>query len=193
MTEAKKKGTKNNGPLGNKDIIALAWRITGGTKNRLKSFDCFLALAITLLCMPAWTKPGWWEMPISIMPSFLGFTLGGFAIFLGFGSDSFKTFIANSDHEKSEYLSVSSSFLIFVIFQIISLIYSIIAKSLFFPAPLFLSFINYFSSYINPIFWFLGFFIFIYSILLGLKSALRIFRVSRWYNDFLLIEEQERK
>jgi len=99
MIEAKEKKSKTHGPLGNKDIIALAWRITGGTKKRLKSFDSILALIITLLCMPAWTKPGWWEMPISIMPSFLGFTLGGFAIFLGFGSDSFKTFIANSDHE----------------------------------------------------------------------------------------------
>ncbi len=182
-----------NGPLSNAKIIALAWRITGGTKNKIKSYDFYLSIIITITCFPVWIRPGWWDITLSIMPSFLGFTLGGFAIFLGFGSDRFKTFISNNNHEKSEYLSVSSSFLIFVIFQILALLYAIISKSLFYPPPKKLEFIIQISEYLNPFFWCIGFFILIYSIFMGLRAALRIFRVSRWYNDFLVFEESSKE
>ena len=192
MNEGKLNKLPKNGPLSNRKIIILAWSITGGLREKYKSPDVYVALLITCICFPAWIRAGWWDMPLGIVPSLLGFTLSGFAIFLGFGSDTFKSFISNEDHNRSEYLSVSSSFLIFVIFQVVALLYAIIAKSLYFPPPNFLKFIEKISDYINPVFWFLGFFLMIYSIVLGYRAALRIFRVSRWYNDFLVFEEEQK-
>lgn len=192
MSEGKSNSPSNNGPLSNRKIIILAWGITGGLKEKYKSPDIYVALFITLVCFPAWIRAGWWDMPLGIVPSLLGFTLSGFAIFLGFGSDTFKSFISDENHNKSEYLSVSSSFLIFVIFQVVTLVYAIISKSLYFPPPEILSFIEKFSDFLNPFFWFLGFFLMIYSIILGYRAALRIFRVSRWYNDFLVFEEEQK-
>lgn len=183
----------NNSQGGNKaltnwQIIKLAWNISGGWSYALRALDFKICVVLSLLCFPFWTTPGWWDTSISIIPSLLGFTLSGFAIFLGFGSDSFKSMITSENEAKSEYLSVSSAFLIFVLFQIVGLIYAVVSKALWFPAPSFLKFISLISPYINPIVGFIGYFLLIYSISLGLRAAIRIFRVSRWYNDFLASE-----
>lgn len=168
------------------EIAKLAWENMGGAAALWKSFDFRFALAISLICWPAWLEPDWWENTISVLPSLLGFTLGGFAIFLGFGSDQFKELIAREDETKSEYLSVSSAFLFIVSVQVVGLIYAIICESLWVPAPDWLSFVSPFLTHITPGAWFVGYFLYIFGIVLSLRAAIRIFRVSRWYNSFLV-------
>lgn len=168
------------------EIAKLAWTNMGGTAALLKSFDFRFALAITLMCWPAWLEPDWWENTISVLPSLLGFTLGGFAIFLGFGSDQFKELIAREDETKSEYLSVSSAFLFIVAVQVVGLIYAIICESLWVPTPDWLNQLSPMLAYLNPVAWFVGYFLYIFGIVLSLRAAIRIFRVSRWYNSFLV-------
>lgn len=173
------------------EIAKLAWENMGGTAALWKSFDFRVALAVSLLCWPAWLAPGWWENPISVLPSLLGFTLGGFAIFLGFGSDQFKELIARENETKSEYLSVSSAFLFIVAVQVVGLLYAIISKSLWVPTPALLKHVSPILPYLNPIAWFVGYFLYVLGIVLSLRAAIRIFRVSRWYNSFLVANSKE--
>jgi hypothetical protein len=173
------------------EIAKLAWENMGGTTALWRSFDFRFALAVCLLCWPAWLAPGWWESTISVLPSLLGFTLGGFAIFLGFGSDQFKGLIAREDETKSEYLSVSSVFLFIVAVQVVGLLYAIICASLWIPTPALLSLVIPMLPYLNPIAWFVGYFLYVLGIVLSLRAAIRIFRVSRWYNSFLVASSKE--
>lgn len=168
------------------EIAKLAWESMGGTGAILKSFEFRVALAVSLLCWPAWLEPGWWESAISILPSLLGFTLGGFAIFLGFGSDQFKELIARKEEAKSEYLSVSSVFLFIVTIQVIGLLYAIVCESVWVPTPALLKPVIPVLPYLNYMAWFIGFFLLVLGIVLSLRAALRIFRISRWYNSFLV-------
>jgi len=163
----------------------------GGTAAISKSFDFRIALAISFICWPAWLAPDWWEKAISVLPSLLGFTLGGFAIFLGFGSDQFKELIARKDEAKSEYLSVSSTFLFIVSVQVIGLLYAIICESLWVPTPIWLKHISPVLPFLNYIAWFVGFFLYVLGIVLSLRAAIRIFRVSRWYNSFLVANSEK--
>jgi uncharacterized membrane protein len=174
------------------EIAKLAWVSMGGTGAIWKSFDFRVALAVSLLCWPAWLAPEWWEKAISVLPNLLGFTLGGFAIFLGFGSDQFKELIARKDEAKSEYLSVSSTFLFIVAVQVVGLLYAIICESLWVPTPTLLKPISHIIPYLNYLAWFIGFFLFMLGIVLSLRAAIRIFRISRWYNSFLVFNTEER-
>lgn len=173
------------------EIAKLAWQNMGGLSALLDSFDFRFALGISLLCWPAWLESGWWENTISVLPSLLGFTLGGFAIFLGFGSDQFKELIAQENEAKSEYLSVSSAFLFIVSVQVIGLLYAIICEALYVPGPDWLVPLTSVLSKLNPLAWFVGFFLYVFGIVLSLRAAIRIFRVSRWYNSFLVSNSRD--
>lgn len=151
-----------------------------------RSGEFWITLLIWALCFSTWSCPNWWEQPISVLPNLLGFTLAGFAIFLGFGNDDFKEMIASEDHYKSAYLSVSASFVTFVFTQCAALLWALVAKAFTFSIPACLYPIENILIYLKYFFWGFGYFLFIYGIMLSVISSLRLFRVSRWYNDFLV-------
>ncbi len=167
------------------DVLAFAWRSSGGFRAFFRSFDFWLAFLVCVLAAPFWLTDRWPNQVISVLPNLLGFTLGGFAIFLGFGSDEFKGAIAQSDESTSPYLSVSAAFITFVAFQLAALLWALVANALYFEAPGFL------APFAREIEWAsytggaVGYFLFAYSLALVLRAAVRIFRLSRWYNMYL--------
>lgn len=175
----------------NLQLFCLVWQINGGVRALLKSGTFWLTFVLWVICAPVWTEPKWWEQPMSILPNLLGFTLGGFAIFLGFGSDSFKLLISDKDEKKAPYLSVSSAFLLFVFVQVFSLLYSLASYALWQPTPAWFPWPALIKT-LTPFFWGIGYFGFLYSISLSLRAAIRIFRISRWYNSFLVSEEAKK-
>lgn len=173
-------------PLTNPEVVRYAWTITGGTKAALRSWSLWISVCVTVLSFNAWSDSGWCENVISVVPSLLGFTLSGFAIFLGFGSDDFKLFLSRSDELKSPYISTSAAFLTFVFVQVVALIYALCAQSLYFKPPATL------EPYVDWIHWgaiaggCVGYFLFVYGLALSFRAALRIFRLSRWLHMLLL-------
>lgn len=183
----------NGKALKNHQIIALAWEITGGFSALFKSADFWLTVLIWGLCIGKWTTSSWASNPISVLPNLLGFTLGGFAIFLGFGSESFKEQIADPDEKQAPYMSVSAAFLMVVFVQVFSLLYALVGEALMVDTPGFLKCVEpIIKGYLNPIFWGIGYFFFLYSIVLSLRAAMRIFRLSRWYNAFIVSEQKNK-
>ena len=67
-----------------KEVFASYWSKYGGFKSLLLSPYFQTAILITLLTVGFWfgISTKWWERVISVIPNLLGFTLGGFAIFL---------------------------------------------------------------------------------------------------------------
>ena len=125
---------------------------------------------------------------MSVLPNLLGFTLGGFAVFLGFGDEKFKGIIAGRDEacpdEHSPYIEVCSAFLHFVLVQVLALIAAIIAKSLAFD-PIFLP--QSVIGCIQATRWvgdLLGYWLFLYGVSLAAAAAVAIFRVALWFDRF---------
>jgi hypothetical protein len=179
------------GPLTNLQLLLLTWRVIGGWRSILGGKDFWASVVVTGLCTRLWFSTPWWADVLSVTPSLLGFTLSGFAIFLSFGSDDFKTAISSKDELKSPYVSTSAAFMAFVFFQTASLLYALCAKALAFdPGPLLGK--GYIQN-LTPVGDALGFLLFVYSLMLALRAALRIFRLSRWLNWYSVVQSQRER
>jgi hypothetical protein len=151
------------------------WKLNGGLSGVLRSPYFVCAIIVSLLCYPAWATEnkdwGWYNICISIIPNLLGFTLGGYAMLLAFGSEKFRMLLAGSEDDKrpSAFMGVSATFIHFIILQILALLLSIIASAWCIK---------------SGVFAFIGFTVFIYSLLSALAAALAILRLVSWFDYF---------
>lgn len=114
-------------------IVARYWRAYGGSRSLFSSRYLLLALVILPLTWGTWSKELWWETVIGVLPNLLGFTLGGFAIFIGFGDERFKQTLAAPEDDPgapSVYLEFSATFVHFILVQVIALLLAVAAKGM---------------------------------------------------------------
>ena len=105
--------------LKNKNVLNMYWYYYGQSKALFKSPYLYTAIVITFIFYPLWTKPYWWDVVINILPSIIGFSLGGYAILLSFGNESFQKLISGigENGSISPYMELSASFVHFLIVQ----------------------------------------------------------------------------
>ena len=87
-------------------IFLRYWRTYGEAYAMLSSAYFHAALLLLAITSHYWLTECWWEQSISILPNLLGFSLAGFAMFLGFGDEKFRALLAEKDEEEvvSPYL-----------------------------------------------------------------------------------------
>lgn len=169
--------------------LARYWSAYGGLKALVQSPYVWSAIALTVLLYPAWSSPGWWADVISVMPNLLGFSLGGYALWLSIGDDSFKKIIVGvgSPGRASPYMQVNATFAHFIILQLAALIVAIIAKAFYFKleesSPLY--FITQAEGFQVAclVGYAVGYFLFIYALFTALAATLALFRISSWYDE----------
>ena len=168
--------------------LARYWNAYGGFTALVKSPYAWSAIALTALLYPAWSKPGWWVDVISITPNLLGFSLGGYALWLSIGDDNFKKAIIGSSKpgDTSPYMQVNATFAHFIILQLTALIIALVAKTFYFKLDT--------NNPLYPITqtdgfqvaciagYAIGYFLFIYALFAALAATLALFRVSSWYD-----------
>ncbi len=168
------------------EVLGRYWTIYGGLGALLRSPYFHLSLLLTAVTADSWLHEKWWSTAISVLPNLLGFTLGGFAIFLGFGDEKFKAVIAGTDPEESEgfspYLSVSATFLHFVVVQVTALLWALVGSALYFelPDPR-LAFVGRVLGVLGGA---IGYWLLLYSICVGAAAGISVFRVAGWYDAF---------
>jgi hypothetical protein len=170
------------------DIYARYWRAYGGFHALARSFYLHVALVITLTCFNEWKNPDWWEQVTSILPNVLGFTLGGFAIFTSFGDEKFRQLLAEPDEDDdmapTAYVQLCSSFVHFILVQIIALLFAIIAKSLDFTWEQSPEIFQEVLPWLNGAAGFVGFALFIYSLTSALAATMHVFRIASMYESY---------
>lgn len=170
------------------DIINRYWKEYGGINTFIKSPYLHVSITLTLLTIKFWLNNKWWEQTLSILPSILGFTLGGFAIFLGYGTESFRKLMAfrSPTTGKSPYLDVVVAFVHFSLFQMLAIFLSIIASN--FNAFEYLDIQSSHKDigvlYLWLIIGFIGYGTFIYSLVLSFSVSLTLYRLATWYVQF---------
>lgn len=181
----------------------LYWKAYGGLKSVIKSIYFRASLIITAIIYPVWTNDGWWDDPISIIPNLLGFTLGGLAMFLAFSDKGFVSvlsFSAQQEEDKggkkySIFIRGISTFVHFVIVQVLTLLYAFVFKSFYgtkywtFPNCMTCttSFTT-FQIFINCLLLmlcFVGYLGLIYSICLIAATAFNLLTISKWHAEFI--------
>ncbi|WP_158658442.1 hypothetical protein [Achromobacter sp. AONIH1] len=179
----------------NAELLKLAWNTQGGVKGVIHGIDLWIALPVWMLTAPFWLASAWWDQVLAVAPNVLGFTLGGFAIFLGFGSEDFRRVLTatGKDAESTPYMSVSAAFLVFTVFQIAAILLALVAKALYFPTPVWLLKWATIIEWAGRVAGGIGYGIFIYSLVFALRAAIRIFRLSRWYNHYMRMPQKKRR
>lgn len=119
--------------------IAAYWLTYGGWSSVLSSPYFWRSFFPFLVLFPLWLFPLegpfiWTDLALSIIPSFLAFSLAALAILLSMPSGEFFKILAEEDKGgPSFYLNVASSFTHFIIVQIWTLFTVLLALS--FPYP----------------------------------------------------------
>lgn len=177
-------------------IFSKYWAAYGGIKALLHSPYLHAAILLLLLTCFYWTSNKWWGDVKAVIPSLLGFTLGGFAVFIGFGDEKFRQLLAEPDEEPSAntttsqneesqsiYTELCSTFVHFILIQCITLIYSIVFESLQFPSPLSEQF-PHLIDWGNLVFSSLGFLLYLYVLTSIVAVTMHLFRIAIMYEEF---------
>ena len=170
-------------------IYARYWRAYGGTSALVRSFYLHATIAITLICANAWMTAGWWDQVTSVLPNVLGFTLGGFAIFISFGDEKFRQLLAEpeggiDDETPTAYVKLCSTFVHFILVQIAALLFAILAKALYFPWPSAPACFQAALPWVYGVTGFFGYALFIYSLTSALAATMHVFRIASMYESF---------
>lgn len=155
--------------------LKLYWSAYGGWSSLVKSPYLHIALLISILCYPVSlnAERPWYALPLGILPNFLGFTLGGFAILLAFGNERFLMILSVKKDEtinSSPFMDVIGAFSHFIVIQVFCIVYSVICFSW-----------NIYKGF----FAFFGFTSFVYSIFSGIAATFSILRLGKWYDIYL--------
>ena len=160
------------------------WAAYGGLVVLLRSPYLHLALVLLVLTTPFWTISSWWDQSLAVLPNLLGFTLGGFAIFIGFGDEKFRALLAEDDGSSvNAYVALCATFVHFILVQSLALLAAVLAKAWWFYAPWMdtlrpaLPFFNSFGAAI-------GYGLFLYALCSVLAATMHIFRIARMYASF---------
>jgi hypothetical protein len=178
---------------GVKSVFADYWAAYGGARALFCSPYLHCALLLLVFTWHFWLAENWWEQSLSVLPNLLGFSLAGFAMFLGVGDEKFRSLLAekNSDAEPSLYLALCSSFVHFILIQCLALAAAVIARSLYFPSPFgtrFATLIEYSSFPLRAF----GYLLFLYALTSLLAATMSVFRICRIYEKVQLKENSEK-
>ncbi|MGO3442462.1 MAG: hypothetical protein ACTINA_02955, partial [Pseudoalteromonas distincta] len=146
-------------------------------------------------------KFGWWDDVLSIMPNLLGFSLGGFALWMSIGSEKFRDFLAEQDKpcgecnecrkafgecsndEPSAFTMINAIFLHFMILQVLAILLAMISKA--YVGYFDLVFMNNTAKMILASSYCVSYFIFIYALISSLALSIGLFRVTTLYEHFV--------
>lgn len=175
-------------------IYSEYWHAYGGIVKLLTSPYLHTAFVLLLLTATSWSGiwetgskagEGWWDQSIAVLPNLLGFTLGGFAIFIGFGDEKFRSLLAEpaSEGAVNDYVALCAHFVHFITVQAVALMVAIVVKSFQFYSPI-ADPIRDWLPFLNGIVGALGYLLFLYALTSVLAATMHVFRIARLYSLF---------
>lgn len=173
-------------------ILKRYWRAFGGCHDFVRSPFFHIAIILTVLLNDAWSNNAWYSTAIGVLPNMLGFCVSGYAIWISWGDEKFRAMLMGLQNEKalSQYVHVSAIFAHFAIVQVLALVFALLASGLtYVPLPDSLIGFELNKSEMlrgaieifTPVFYGVGYLLFIYSILCALEATLALFRVATWF------------
>lgn len=173
------------------------WEASGGWI-ALDSKFVRIALALSILGFGFWTEPGWWEVPLAVLPNLLGFSLGGAAILFGvIQPNVFRILRRKSGNSSASFMSqFTAAFTHFVLVQASALLAAIVLKSVavYVTTKTVSGAVEFNGGIPTRIFQvFSGFswFLFIYAVMLTFATAIEVFRISDILQTLAAITDEE--
>lgn len=135
----------------------------------LTSAYLYVAAIITACLYPLWgsaaAQKDWPQIAIDVIPSMLGFSMGGMAIMLAFSNRTIFSAISQKGRPDSFFMKVIANFFHFILMQTSAIVLSLLTKA-YGTLPLSAA----------------AFFVFVYAILVGLATAGQLLRTAQIFN-----------
>jgi hypothetical protein len=166
-------------------IFGRFWRAYGGWPAIFQSRYLYAAVLLTPFCWGSWSSPLWWDTVISVLPNLLGFTLGGFAIFVGFGDERFKASLAEPEGDADTptvYRELCATFVHFILVQVLALLVAILSKGMWFPINLPSGMVDTILA-LNVVWGAICYAVFLYALTSVVAIGLHVFRIATMYES----------
>lgn len=148
------------------------WKLYGGFSALVTSPFLHISIVLSAIAFKAWSgepETAWYDLIISVLPNVLGFTLGGYAILLAFGDSLLEALMGmDKDGNPSPFMTLNSSIVHFMIVQVVSLLFAIVAKPFQVNTGVIAAF---------------GFTCFLYAILTTLAAIMALFQFVGWLDS----------
>ncbi|NJB68769.1 hypothetical protein GGQ74_002442 [Desulfobaculum xiamenense] len=166
-----------SGPLRS---LGIYWEAYGGFRELWKSPYLLLAMLTAIPATYLQLKPSPWDWAaevINILPDILGFSLGGYAMLVGFGDKDFLAAMRgrNEDGTPSVYMEVNGAFVHFIVVQATALIFATVSTALGL------------SHFIIIAFW--GIFLLFYALGTVISTTLAVLNFADWFDEAKNLED----
>lgn len=174
-------------------IFGKYWKLYGRGGAFFTSPYLHVSLVLSLLMHSFVFTEKWVELSLAVIPSVLGFSLGGYAILLAFANERFLAIISRGKGS-SPLLRLSSAFVHFIVVQILAVTVALLyssspVESLPLDVKLFIieqvPYAKNIYTYLKLAFSSLGLVLLVYALATALAATMAIFRVSTWYSHYL--------
>jgi hypothetical protein len=174
-----------------REIVGRYWVAYGGMKEVGRSPFMHLAVVMTVLAAASWSSSAWQMTALSVLPNLLGFGVTGYAIWIGWGDSQLRRALSEIEMRPgvTAYAQVSATFAHFALVQVAALVWALMFATLDHPVDpagglaRLLAAIGLPSdafSHGRPVGAAIGFFLFVYAILVALEATLALFRLATW-------------
>jgi len=170
---------------GVRSIWSKYWSAYGGTAALFSSTYFYIALILTVVNFGAWYHSGWWDLVLATVPTILGFTLAGLAVFLGMDSGFCRFLAGEVEGKTSPFMQLVSAFVHFILTQCFAVIIALTVKSAFFQVGGLPEYYYDVVYVLNRVVWFVGYFVYMYSMVQTFSAVFAIFRATRWYELYI--------
>jgi hypothetical protein len=180
------------GPYGDfAEIVKRYWKSYGGLKELGRSPFLHAAVVLAALAAPSWSSSAWSTVAVSVLPNLLGFGVSGYAIWIGWGDPEFRRRLAQLEMGPgvSAYAQVSATFAHFALMQVLALLWALMFSFLDYvvaPGSAIGTTLQFFGlrldafASLRPAGAAIGFFLFVYAILVAFEATLALFRLATW-------------
>lgn len=111
------------------------WHALGGLSTLLKDIHLYIAVGLTVLTLPIWLVPLWWDLVISVLSTVIGFSIGGFSVVLALSNERMKGRLLkrNKFTGRSPFLMFNSAFTHYILLGFLALMLALLCKAYYRP------------------------------------------------------------
>ncbi|MDF7773775.1 hypothetical protein P1X14_00825 [Sphingomonas sp. AOB5] len=161
------------------------WSDYGGWKDLLSSPLFHFSVLVSGASYSAWLRPDWIELPLSLLPNLLGFSLGAYALIFSLADERLLAALnaPTTDGSPTVLRMVNATFLHFILIQTAAIVFAIMNKStLLIDIIGVLPFSPYWATVLNRLLTgfagLVGYFLTVYAIVLLIGAALAAYRLA---------------
>jgi hypothetical protein len=172
------------------EIFSRYWRSYGGWLALVRSPYFHASLLLTAVTVHTWSEKDWWLQVLGLLPNLLGFTVGGFTLFLAIGSEKFRALLSQRDPDETASLmeTISATYVHFIVVQTLAVICALVAAATNFPTPdCVISAMDNAGlpsgtivTALRLLGWGFSYLLFLYAIALVVSASMVIFRTANW-------------